>query len=60
VPERCPTEEVIAAYVNHNATAEERQLVEAHLITCDECSELVAFLVKWSESEKAIVKVPKP
>jgi anti-sigma factor RsiW len=48
VPECCPAEEVIAAYVNHQATPEERRLVEAHLTHCDECGELVAFLVRWA------------
>ena len=46
--ERCPSEEVIAAYVNHNATPEERRRVEAHLSECDECSELIVFLVRWA------------
>ena len=47
VPESCPPEEVIAAYVSHKATPDERRLVEAHLTRCDECGELVAFLVRW-------------
>jgi anti-sigma factor RsiW len=51
VPDCCPVEEAIAAYVHHNATPEERRLIEAHLVECDECSELVAFLVRWTNEE---------
>lgn len=42
---RCPAEEIIAAYVRHTATPEERQMVESHLLGCDDCCELVSFLV---------------
>jgi anti-sigma factor RsiW len=51
VPECCPAEAVVAAYVNHTATSEERRRVEAHLTECDDCGELVAFLVRWSDKE---------
>lgn len=46
MPACCPTEEVIAAYLNRNATPEERRLIEAHLTECKECGELIAFLVR--------------
>lgn len=51
MPDCCPVEEAIAAYVHHKATPEERRLIEAHLVECDECSELVAFLVCWSDED---------
>ena len=44
---------MIAAYVNHKATPDERRLVEAHLTGCDECGELVAFLVRWTSERTA-------
>ena len=47
----CPDLEKLAAYVDGNLTREEQTLVEAHLIDCYRCREIVSLTVK---SESAV------
>lgn len=41
----CPHTELLAAYVDENVTQEERTLIDAHLVDCERCLDLVAFVI---------------
>jgi anti-sigma factor ChrR (cupin superfamily) len=43
--EACPDAELLAAYADENVTPEERQMIDAHLVCCDQCAEVVAFAI---------------
>jgi hypothetical protein len=42
----CPTLEILAALVDNNLMAEEREQIEAHLTDCNTCLDVVAFIMK--------------
>lgn len=44
--EVCPEIEMLAAYVDHNLTLDERCHVEAHLILCRQCRKIVVMTFK--------------
>ena len=43
--EGCPSEELLAAYIDGVATPKEIELVDAHLNGCHQCLELVAAVI---------------
>ena len=42
---QCPDIELLAAYIDENVSVEERRLVDAHLVDCERCLEVVAFVI---------------
>jgi anti-sigma factor RsiW len=47
---RCPAAEVLAAYLDHQLTTDERILVEQHLIVCNKCRQIISRAVKANDS----------
>jgi anti-sigma factor RsiW len=47
---RCPAAEVLAAYLDHQLTDDERILVERHLVVCNKCRQIVSRAVKANDS----------
>ena len=47
---QCPTTEVLAVYLDHNLTSEDRALIEKHLIACDKCRHIVSAALKAEDS----------
>lgn len=47
----CPTEEQLAAWLDHGLPAIERDTVEAHLADCDGCRELVVEIDRSRDAE---------
>ena len=48
--------EQIAAYVDHEVTLPERERIEAHLATCDECTDEVASVVRTLDTPPEPIK----
>lgn len=42
----CPPIELLAAYIDHNVTPEERATVETHMVECAICRKTVVLTVK--------------
>jgi len=54
MPAECPSIEILAAYLDHGLTPEEQEVVEAHLVTCGRCREVIkAALPPDPQSAKA-------
>ena len=43
--EACPEDEVLGAYIEHNLLPEQQQRIEAHLVECRLCRELIAAVI---------------
>lgn len=41
VTSECPSSEILAAFLDHALTPEERELVERHLVECRQCREIL-------------------
>ena len=41
----CPDTELLAAYVDENVTEKERRHIDAHLVDCERCLDVVAFVI---------------
>lgn len=54
--EPCPDIEVLAAYVDENVTREEQRLVDAHLVDCERCLDVVTFVI----ASKVAIPDPVP
>lgn len=52
----CPQTELLAAYVDENVTQEERMLIDAHLVDCERCLDVVAFAI----ASKVAIPDPVP
>lgn len=56
----CPTDETMAAYVDHRLSHDARRAVEAHLARCDACLEHVVLLQQAAGDLEALEKTPVP
>jgi anti-sigma factor RsiW len=52
----CPDTELLAAYVDENVTEKERRLIDAHLVDCERCLDVVAFVI----ASKVAIPDPMP
>ena len=43
---QCPEDNIIAAFVSRNLSPEQMADIEAHLVRCRKCCEVVAFVIK--------------
>jgi len=48
---RCPSEQQLAAYADRQLVGSERQVVENHIASCNDCLHQVGFLVRSSDTE---------
>ncbi len=46
VPSECPTENTLAAYLEHRLTREEVDALERHLVACERCRQWLAAAIK--------------
>ena len=42
----CPKDEMLGAYIEHNLLPEQRRRIEAHLVECTFCRELIAGVIR--------------
>jgi hypothetical protein len=47
---------LLAAYVDENVTEKERRLIDAHLVDCERCLDVVAFVI----ASKVAIPDPMP
>ena len=43
--EPCPDIELLAVYADECATQKEQRLIESHLVDCERCMDVVAFVI---------------
>jgi hypothetical protein len=48
---RCPTEQQLAAYADRQLVGSERQVVESHIVSCNDCLHQVGFLIRSTDNE---------
>ena len=53
--EACPESKTLGAYIDHNLLPQQQQQMEAHLLECRLCRELIAAVIKT----KATVPDPR-
>lgn len=44
--DECPSDEVLAAYIDHVLSPAERARIETHLVACKPCRQTVALVIK--------------
>jgi anti-sigma factor RsiW len=56
---QCPELELVAAYLDGNATADESRFMEGHIAECRGCRRLIKYIIK-SEADVPNVTSPGP